>query len=90
MKKFLQIITLLFSLTVLGFTPVMVNAQSEDVIQVEDELPATAAPTPAAPNTGIAPTENNVLQNAAVFIGGSLLGAGLGLSVLNMRKKRLN
>lgn len=96
MKKIIQIASIVLGLTVLSFSPaIVVHAQSSGVIEVGEEdapIPSTGAPTstPAAPDTGIAPVENRFLQNAAVFIGGSLLGAGIGLSILNMRKKRLN
>lgn len=86
MKKTFQILAIVFGLTAFGLAPVVVQAQANDIIEVEDGT----IPSAGAPDTGIAPKENKVLQNAAVFVGGSLLGAGIGLTFLTMRKKRFD
>ena len=52
------------------------------------EAPAPA-PAPATPNTGIAPSENKVLQNTRVFAGGGALGIVLGFGLISIRKKNL-
>lgn len=91
MKKFLRIVAA--SLTVLSITlaPVAVHAQVVEEVESDPTtaLPSTGGTDVAAPDTGIAPS-NRVAQNSAVFIGGSLLGAGIGLGVIAFRKKKFN
>lgn len=90
MKKLLAKISLITALTLFTFTPVAVLAQ-EGVIDVgggdTTTLPETGA---GVPDTGIAPTENKAVQNIAVFAGGSLLGVGIGLGVIKLRKNSLD
>ncbi len=74
----------------MGLTPVLVHAQEvEEVVPDPTSLPSTGGTEVAAPDTGIAPS-NRVAQNSAVFIGGSLLGAGVGLGIVALRKKKFN
>ena len=84
MKKFLQILAVILS-TFFVMNTALVQAQ--DVVNV-DEVPSTGAPAEAgAPDTGIAPSENRVVQNALVFTGGSLLGVAVGLGVITLKKR---
>lgn len=88
MKKILTKLSLIIAATFFVLTPSVVLAQEEDIIDIETEE-TTSIPATGAPDTGIAPTENKAVQNAAVFIGGSLLGAGIGLGVLKFKKNSL-
>lgn len=89
MKKFLQIVAATLTVFSLSFAPVVVHAQTVEEIEGTDTttLPETGGDTAGAPDTGIAPS-NNVVKNTAVFIGGSLLGAGIGFSVIALRNKK--
>ena len=96
MKKIARILASIVTITSLTLVPMAVQAQ-EDVIEVGDgttttsettSLPSTGASV-QAPDTGIAPSENKVVQNLAVFVGGGMLGAGLGLGIITLKKKRL-
>lgn len=84
MKKLITKITFISALSVLAIMPSTALAQ-EEVIDIENEE-TTTLPVTGAPDTGIAPSNNAVVQNTAVFIGGSLLGAGIGLGILKLRK----
>lgn len=76
-------------ITALTLAPAAVHAQDSGVLEV-DSGTTTSTPAPAGvPSTGIAP-ENKVLENSSVFIAGSVLGAGAGLAVVTLRKKRTN
>ena len=95
MKKLTRIFASLLTISALTLVPVSVYAQTpdEEVISVDsapapetDTLPATGGSEVKAPDTGIAPS-NKVAQNTAVFVGGSLLGAGIGLGIVTLRKK---
>lgn len=89
MKKFLQILVAAVAVVSFGLAPVVVQAQTvEEIDDPTTTLPSTGGSEVAAPDTGIAPT-NNVVRNTAVFIGGSLLGAGIGLGFVAMKKKKL-
>lgn len=91
MKKIIRKIAASATVISLTLTPAMVHALGvEEVDSIPDtttEIPSTGGTEVAAPDTGIAPS-NNVVKNSAVFIGGSLLGAGIGLGVVAMRKKK--
>lgn len=91
MKKFARIISSVLTITALTLVPAVAHAQV-DPLEVEDpsattEIPTTGAETPATPDTGIAPSENKVVANTLVFIGGSALGAAVGYGFLSYRKK---
>lgn len=88
MKKILTKLSLIIAATFFVLSPSVVLAQEEDIIDIETEE-TTSIPATGAPDTGIAPPENKAVQNAAVFIGGSLLGAGIGLGVLKLKKNSL-
>jgi hypothetical protein len=93
MKKLLQITAI--SLVLLSVLLIPSVARAEDAEPVDDSgvttsLPDTgAAEEVSAPDTGIAPS-GRVAQNTAVFVGGSLLGAGIGFGVVTLRKKKFN
>ncbi len=94
MKKITRIFASFLTISALTLVPVAVHAQeSDDVISVDSStstgttLPATGGSEVKAPETGVAPS-NKVAQNSAVFIGGSLLGAGVGLGIVTLRKKK--
>lgn len=89
MKKLSRILTTLVTITSLSLAPMAVHAQVEEVTPdpTVTNLPATGA-TPEAPDTGISPS-NKPAQTVAVFIGGSVLGAALGLGIVTLRKKKL-
>ena len=88
MKKIARILVAIVAVLSLGLAPGVVHAQVEEVVPTT-ELPSTGGSEVKAPDTGLAPT-NRVAQNAAVFVGGSMLGAGLGLGIVTLRKKRFN
>ncbi len=95
MKKIARILSLIVTVTALTLVPVAVHAQS--TIDINDPtttdpttLPTTGAETPATPDTGIAPTENKLVANSLVFIGGGALGAALGYGFLTYRKRQHN
>lgn len=92
MKKFLQIIAALALMISVGLTPVLVNAQGveeiDDISSLEgpDELPSTGAEeVKGVEPTGFAPS-GYVARNAAVFVGGSLIGVAVGMGVIQLRK----
>lgn len=86
MKKILAKLILITSLLFVAFTPSLAFAQ-EDIIDVDSDTDTTTTiPTTGAPDTGIEPAENKVAQNIAVFAGGSLLGVGLGLGLIRLKK----
>ena len=89
MKRLSRILVSLATVVSLGLTPVAVHAQVEELEPTTTELPSTGGTEVQAPDTGIAPS-NRVAQNAVVFGGGSLLGAGIGLGIVTLRKKRFN
>lgn len=93
MKKIASIILSATTVLSLFVVPVVVHAQQPDPIVIDTqettELPATGATeTPTTPDTGFAPPSSKLTQNAAVFMGGSLLGVALGYGVINLRKKQ--
>ncbi len=85
MKKTARILASIITLLSLTLVPVTVHAQT--VEEVPSELPVTGGTELKAPDTGFAPS-NKVIQNSAVFIGGSLLGAGIGLGVITLQKTK--
>ncbi len=91
MKKILQLLVASLAVLSIGFTPVVVHAQGVETVDEPDTtaLPSTGGTEAAAPDTGIAPS-NHVAQNTAVFVGGSILGAGIGLGLVALRKKKFN
>lgn len=94
MKKIASIIFSATTALSLLVVPVVVHAQQDPdpiVIDTQEttELPETGATeTPTTPDTGFAPPTSKLAQNAAVFMGGSLLGIGLGYGVISLRKKQ--
>lgn len=80
--------TIITFLTVLTFTlvPVAVHAQ-EDVLTVDGDT-TTTTETAGIPETGIAPKESGLFKSSAVFLIGSTLGAGVGLSILALKKRQ--
>lgn len=97
MKKIARILLSATTALSLLVVPVVVQAQDADPIVVDDpfvtdQLPATGATpepvTPTTPDSGIAPPAE-LAKSAAVFVGGSALGAGLGFGLVSMRKKQL-
>ena len=89
MNKITRVLASLLTVTSLTLVPVAVHAQVTEEVPAETTIPATGGSEVKAPDTGIAPS-NKVAQNSAVFIGGSLLGAGVGLGVITLRKKKFN
>lgn len=89
MKKITRILLATITMLSIGLAPAVVHAQIGAVEEVggPSALPQTGGTDVQAPDTGIAPS-NRVAQNAAVFIGGSLLGAGIGFGVITLKKKR--
>ncbi len=87
MKKIARMLASILTVASLTLVPVTVHAQT--VEEVPSELPVTGGSEVGAPETGIAPSSTAV-QSAAVFIGGSLLGAGIGLGVITLKKTKLN
>lgn len=94
---------LIASMAVLGLLVVPVastQAQStgiDDVVVVDDGVDQETAltpeetkegATPAAPDTGIAPTDNRAFMSIAVFVGGAALGTALGFGAVALSKKR--
>ncbi len=98
MKKIARIFSSIITVAALTLVPAVVHAQS--TIDIDDPtlgttdtttLPSTGGTeTPATPDTGIAPSENKVVANTLVFIGGSALGAALGYGFLTYRKRQQN
>lgn len=93
MKKITKIIAVFLAVLSISFAPAAVQAQvveevNPDPTAATTPLPSTGGSEVQAPDTGIAPS-NRVAQNAAVFIGGSLLGAGIGFGIVTLRKKQL-
>lgn len=96
MKKTLSRLMILFALIALPGAGLY--AQESDPIIIDDvapdgalEIPATgpeeqAEETPGSPDTGLAPS-SRVAQNTAVFVGGSVIGAGFGFGIIAMRKR---
>jgi hypothetical protein len=90
MKKFLQMVVAAVAVVSMSVTPVLVHAQEVEEVEADPtSLPSTGGSDVAAPDTGIAPS-NRVAENSAVFIGGSILGAGVGLGIVALRKKKFN
>ena len=97
MKRFARILaSTLIAFSILT-APTLVSAQDAGPIVIDtqegDDIPSTGAspePThaPATPETGLAPTENKLLQNGIVFIIGGTLGAGIGLGVIALKKRQ--
>lgn len=46
-------------------------------------------PAPETPKSGIAPSDNKLVQNSLIFVVGGTLGAGIGLGIVTARKKNL-
>lgn len=85
MKKFASILTSgLMAISLLA-VPVVVHAQDPDPILID-----TPSDAPTTPDTGIAPPNSKLTQNALVFTTGGLLGAGLGLGLISLKKKQSN
>lgn len=93
MKKAARFLTSSLTLALLALTPVAVHAQSSDgVIDVGSGTTSsstTSTTTAGIPNTGAAP-ENRFVQSSRIFALGSLVGAGIGLGIITLRKKRFN
>ncbi len=96
MKKLASILTSgLMAISLLA-VPVVVHAQDPDPILIDTPsdtpttVPTTGADTPTTPDTGIAPPNSKLTQNALVFTTGGLLGAGLGLGLISLKKKQSN
>jgi|GEM_PF-5822757 len=95
MKKFVRTLISVATVLSLALVPVAVHAQDPIEIGSGDTTapvttPATAATTPATPDTGVAPQSNKVMINSAIFLGGSALGAAVALGYLSLRKKHSN
>lgn len=99
MKKIARIISSFVTVASLTLIPVTAVHAQVDPVEVGDSttttttdttIPTTGGTTPATPDTGIAPAENRVVANSLVFVGGSALGAALGLGYLAYRKKQQN
>ncbi|MFO0971198.1 MAG: hypothetical protein U0520_02490 [Candidatus Saccharimonadales bacterium] len=99
MKKIASILSSIITVAALTFVPAVVHAQS--TIDIGDSTSGTTDPTtplpstggtdtPATPDTGIAPSENKVVANSLVFVGGAALGAALGYGFLSYRKRQQN
>lgn len=103
-KSIAKVIATSAILAALVVVPGAVHAQESGVIEVGDgstttsasptpttDVPSTGATeaAPATPNTGIAPSENKLAQNALVFIGGGAIGVALGYGIITIRKKNL-
>lgn len=96
MKKILQIFAPTLAIFTLMLSPVVANAQG--VIEVGGGTPTPQSPAaveseptkdvPSIPDTGIAPNGRSLTENAAIFIGGSVLGAVIGLGVVGLRKRQ--
>lgn len=87
MKKIVQFVAAFITVLSIGLAPVAVQAQVVEEVEPTDTTTLPQTGGVQAPDTGIAPS-NRVAQNAAVFIGGSALGAGLGLGIVVLRKKK--
>jgi hypothetical protein len=92
MKKFLQIIAAIAVMFSVGLAPALVYAQGVEEIEeitappAVDALPSTGADgVKGVEPTGFAPS-GQVARNAAVFIGGSLIGVAVGFGVIQLRK----
>lgn len=93
MKKTIQLLATITTVFALLLVPVIsVQAQSEDPIIIEDDFEMTPTQedtdeVAGIPDTGIAPADNRLATNVAVFVGGSAIGAALGFGALALRKK---
>lgn len=89
MNKITRFIASFVTVTSLTLVPVAVHAQVVETVPADTTIPTTGGSEVKAPDSGIAPS-NKVARNSVVFIGGSLLGAGLGFGVITLRKKKFN
>lgn len=95
-------IKIIFASLVLLLVLVAAPVSAQEPIDVDpDELTSLEAETAdveseeesetaGVPETGIAPQENPLLANTAVFAGGATLGALIGLGVVQKRRKANN
>jgi hypothetical protein len=93
MKKIARFITSFVTIVSFALIPVTVHAQDSGVIDVNTDSTSSTtstASTAGVPNTGVAPHQSKLGQNALIFIGGSLLGSVAGLAIVTARKKRFN
>jgi len=97
MKKIARILLSATTVLTLLIVPVVVHAQEPIIIdnpEATTGLPSTGATetpaptTPTTPDTGFAPPSSKLAQNVAVFLGGSLLGVGLGFGYISLRNKQ--
>ncbi len=97
MKKIARIVVSAAMTLSILVVPTAAYAESTSTIVVDDPTASTALPatgatetptTPTTPNSGAAPLQSKLAQNAAVFIGGSTLGAALGFGVITLRRKQ--
>ena len=84
--KIRRIIVSTVAVASLALAPAAVYAQ-DGVVTVDGTTDTST--TAGVPNTGVAP-ENKMFKGSTVFVGGSLLGAALGLGLVTVRKKRDN
>lgn len=93
MNKIKRLLTTSLMITSLSLLPTAAFAQVVEVPS-EETPPVVTTETDAkaagVPNTGIAPRSHPASANGLVFIGGSALGAALGLGLIARRKKSFN
>lgn len=98
MKKITRFTTSFLATGALVLIPMTAHAQDATPIEVgggpSSSTPAPTNPTTpttpttaGTPETGFAPKGHYVTENLAVFVGGSVLGAALGIGVITLRRK---
>lgn len=87
MKKFTRFLAAFATIISISLAPAAVHAQVEEVITEPDPTTTTLPETGGVPDSGIAPSSKTA-QTAMVFVGGSALGAAVGLGVVTLRKKK--
>ena len=101
MKKYKIILPSLLMLLALTLTTVQVSAQADPIplddepsslsaSEEESQQEATDETEVKTPDTGIGPMENKLLGSGAVFVGGSVAGALIGLGYLQFKKRSIN